>query len=167
MTEPKALGGPVIAMLDSGPLGLVTHPKINAEAQECKAWLARFLAAGHRVVVPEITYYELRRELRRAELKSGVPSRGLVGLEAFAADAGIVPITSGVILLATELWAEARHKHFQGAPDPALDGDMILCAQARLLRPEGWGLAGAEVVIVTENAKHLTHFATALHWRDV
>ena len=167
MTEAEATQRPIIALLDSGPLGLVTHPKVNAEAQECKDWLTRFLAEGQRVLVPEIVYYELRRELRRTELKNGRPGQGLANLETFATNAGIVPITSDVIRLATEFWAEARHNHFQGAPDPALDGDMILCAQARLLEPQDWGLAEADVVIVTENVKHLTHFANAQHWRGI
>ena len=71
------------------------------------------------------------------------------------------------MLRASELWAQARHQHLQGAPDPVLDGDMILCAQAQLLKPEEWTLAGAEVVVITKNIKHLTHFVTAKHWRDI
>ena len=66
-----------IGLLDSGPLGLITHPRISQEAEDCKEWLKRIVSDGHSVVVPEITYYELRRELRRSELKHGVPSTGL------------------------------------------------------------------------------------------
>ena len=39
MTTPEALAR-VIVLLDSGPLGHVTHPRGGPEAQECKAWLA-------------------------------------------------------------------------------------------------------------------------------
>ena len=155
-----------IALLDSGPLGLVTHPRANPENAACKAWLSAFLAAGNLVLVPEITYYEVRRELRRSELKNGVPSRGLANLEAFAADAGLVPITSDAMRLATEFWAQARHLHIEGAPETALDADMILCAQAGTLRPE-WNPDGVAVLIATTNVKHLTHFTTARHWRDI
>ena len=154
-----------IALLDSGPLGLVTHPRANPENAACKAWLSAFLAHGHSVLVPEITYYEVRRELRRSELKNGVPSRGLANLEAFAA-AGLVPITSDAMRLATEFWAQARHLHIEGAPETALDADMILCAQAETLLPE-WNPTGDTVVIATTNVKHLTHFTNARHWRDI
>ncbi len=29
----------LIILLDSGPLGLVTHPKANPDADACKQWL--------------------------------------------------------------------------------------------------------------------------------
>lgn len=134
----------LIALLDSGPLSLVTHPKGGEEAQEC---------------------YEVRRELKRSELRSGTPSEGLAKLDSFAEDAGVVPITSEAMRLAGELWAEARHRHQRGAPDPALDADMILCAQARLINPNDWDMAGGKVVIATGNLKHLENFAVARHWR--
>ena len=156
-----------IALLDSGPLSLVTHPRANPENTRCKTWLSAFLAAGNSVLVPEITFYEVRRELRRSELKNGVPSRGLANLEAFVSQAGLVPITSPAMLLASEFWAEARHLHIEGAPDTALDADLILCAQARQLDPVFWTGHTAPVVIATTNVKHLTHFADARHWQTI
>jgi len=50
--------------LDSGPLSLVAQRKGKAEADRCKAWLQRMIAAGWQVVVPSITDYEVRREGR-------------------------------------------------------------------------------------------------------
>ena len=160
-------GAPLIALLDSGPLSLVTHPRGGIVAQECQEWLADFLDGGHAVLVPEICHYEVRRELRRAELKSGLPHAGLAKLDSFAEDAGIVRITPETMLLASDLWAEARIRNAQGAPDPALDGDMILCAQPRLLSPADWDMEGGQVVIASGNVKHLSLFADARHWRDV
>jgi len=157
----------LLALLDSGPLSLVTHPRGGNEAQECQNWLADFLDAGHAVLVPEICYYEVRRELRRAEMKSGVPHKGLVKLDEFAEDAGIVRITPKAMLLASELWAEARILNAQGAPDLVLDGDVILCAQARSVSPADWGMDGSSVIIATGNVKHLNLFADARHWRDI
>ena len=157
----------VLALLDSGPLGLITHPNGGSEALECQTWLVEFLAAGHAALVPEICYYEVRRELYRAQLKNGVQSRGLANLDGFVKDAGLLPITSEAMVLAAEFWAEARHKHIQGTPDPALDADMILCAQAKLVEPSKWNMDSANIVIVTRNVKHLENFATASHWRDV
>lgn len=156
-----------LALLDSGPLGLLTHPNANERADECKRWLARFLFEGHTALVPEITYYELRREQRRTELKKGQPSQGLINLETLAADTGFVPITSATMHMASDLWTQARHANLQGAADAALDGDMILCAQARLLDPAEWGADGATVIIATEDVKHLQYFADARHWHDI
>lgn len=71
----------LIALLDSGPLSVVTHPKGGQEAQECKDWLTGILADGHMALVPEICYYEGRRELKRSKLRSGIPSEGLAKLD--------------------------------------------------------------------------------------
>jgi len=47
-------------VLDSGPLGLLTHPQRNAEVVAINEWLARCLLSGHRVIIPAIVYYELK-----------------------------------------------------------------------------------------------------------
>jgi hypothetical protein len=63
---------PDVVLLDSGPLGLVSHPnaeKINAEAIE---WLEALLSGGVSVLVAEIADYEVRRELLRAGRQRGV-----------------------------------------------------------------------------------------------
>jgi predicted nucleic acid-binding protein len=156
-----------VVLLDSGPLGLLTHPQGNSEATECKAWLKTLLTQGHTVFVPEITYYETRRELRRSELRHGVPSTGLANLEAFVQSAGLIALTSETLVLASEFWALARHHHFQGSPDAALDADMILCAQASLLSDAEQADGRAAVLIATTTVKHLTHFADARLWRDI
>jgi hypothetical protein len=46
-------------VLDSGPLGLLTHPQRNAEVAASTEWLSRRLLSGHRVIVSAITYHEL------------------------------------------------------------------------------------------------------------
>jgi hypothetical protein len=56
----------VVSLLDTGPLGLITHPRGGQEARDCKAWLERFLEDGGRAFVPAIADYELRRELIRS-----------------------------------------------------------------------------------------------------
>lgn len=66
------------------------------------------------------------------------------------------------MLLAAELWAEAR-KTGQPTADPkALDGDVILSAQARLLCGEA-----TEVIVATTNVAHLSRFITALDWQTI
>lgn len=167
MTIPSGAAQRLLVLLDSGPLGLVSHPRATPDAGACKAWLSQLLAQNHTVLLPEIVYYETRRELRRAELKSGAPSPGLANMEAFAVNAGIVPLTFAALQLASEFWATARNNGSAGAPDLALDADVILCAQAKILNPDSWGARGARVVIATTNVKHLVSFADADHWQNI
>lgn len=74
-----------------------------------------------------------------------------------------VPITTQVMLLAADYWAEARNRGRPTADDKALDGDMILVAQTTLLaRTEQ-----AQVTIATTNVGHLSLFTQAQRWRDI
>lgn len=52
-------------VLDSTPLGILCNPRNTPQVLDCRQWLADLLAAGRRVIVPEITDYEIRRELIR------------------------------------------------------------------------------------------------------
>ena len=54
-----------VVLLDTGILGLITHPRISAEADGCNQWIASLMAQGVEINVPEISDYELRRELLR------------------------------------------------------------------------------------------------------
>jgi hypothetical protein len=58
--------------LDSGPLGLLTHPQRSVEVIAVTQWLSRCLLSGARTIVPAIVYYELKRELLRAKKTLGV-----------------------------------------------------------------------------------------------
>jgi len=44
-----------IVLLDAGPLGLITNPRPQPEAQACKQWLTSLLLDGVQALVPEIT----------------------------------------------------------------------------------------------------------------
>lgn len=44
-------------MLDTGPLGLVTNPKLSSESTACAQWLQAHIAAGNRIIIPEIADY--------------------------------------------------------------------------------------------------------------
>jgi hypothetical protein len=59
-------------LLDSGPLGLVTNPKTSDQSVACTQWLQTLVASGARVIVPEISDYEIRRELLRAQKSKGI-----------------------------------------------------------------------------------------------
>lgn len=63
---------------------------------------------------------------------------------------------------AAAFWAQARNMGQPTAHDAALDGDVILAAQAQSLTNQGH-----TTLIATTNVKHLTLFADARLWRDI
>lgn len=146
-----------IILLDSGPLGLITNPSASEENRECNAWIQTRLREGDRVMVPAISDYEIRRELLRAE-----KTKGLARLDGLKSVVGFIPLTSEALLQAAEFWAAARRSGKPTAADSALDGDVILCAQAAELTR-----LGHETVIATTNVKHLEAFSHARLWREI
>lgn len=147
-----------LLLLDSGPLGLLTQPRISFDVAAINRWLIHRLRLGDRVVVPAIVYYEIRRELLRAE-----KAAGLLRLDAFtqADPHRYLRLSDAALRLAAELWAKARQ---QGRPTSAaldLDVDVILAAQALTLH------TASEVVVVTTNPRHLKPFVSAVLWTEL
>lgn len=147
-----------VVLLDAGPLGLVTHPRpeINREAA---LWLRDLLTAGATVMAPEISDYEVRRELIRAGR-----AKGVARLDRLAAEIGYLPISTEAMKQAAIFWAEARNQGQPTASDGSLDADVILAAQAKMLSNEE---NTKEVVVATTNVGHLSRFVKAAHWRDI
>ncbi|MCW3094549.1 MAG: hypothetical protein JWL77_167 [Chthonomonadaceae bacterium] len=58
--------------LDTGPLGILTNPKRPPETVAALNWAVDMMVAGHRIIVPAIADYEVRRELERAGKKNGI-----------------------------------------------------------------------------------------------
>jgi predicted nucleic acid-binding protein len=146
-----------IIILDSGPLGMVTNPQAKPPYLECQLWLASLLDNGAMVILPEIADYEVRRELIRAGKENGLKK-----LDKFKNVLTYRPLTTEVMLLAAQLWADARLRGRPTADPNALDGDVILAAQAILLANQG-----NEVVIATTNVGHLSQFVDAREWRSI
>jgi predicted nucleic acid-binding protein len=145
-----------IVLLDSGLLGMVTTPKAASPIyQECKLWFNSLARKGYTVMLPEIADYEVRRELLRAGKVAGIRR-----LDQLKATITYRPITTEVMLKAAEFWAEARRRGRPTADPKALDGDVILAAQATLVADEG-----NEVIIATTNVGHLSQFVDAREWR--
>src|ERR1700749_4738140 len=116
-----------VLFLDSGPLGLITQPQRSHEVIAITDWLKDCLRAGARVLVPAIVYYEIKRELLRANKNIGIAR-----LDAFvsAASDRYVPLTDDALRFAAELWAQARRAGRPMADATALDIDVLLAAQA-------------------------------------
>jgi len=145
-----------VLFLDSGPLGLLTHPQRSEEVIATADWLSRILLIGSQVIVPAIVYYELKRELLRAKKTFGIGR-----LDAFvnATPGRYLPLSDEALRLAAELWARSRQDGRLTAEAKALDIDVLLAAQALSLK--------VDVTVVTTNAKHLSQFVTAKHWNEI
>lgn len=144
-------------VLDTGPLGMVSNPRATPVNTQCRQWLDDHLGRGSLVYVPEIADYEVRRELLRASRIAG-----LARLDAVVAQLHYVPITTNVMREAAALWAQMRQQGQPTAADAALDGDVILAAQARSL------ITPADMVVVaTTNVGHLSRMVAAKQWHEI
>jgi len=141
-----------IIVLDTGPVGKIAHPSVDPRVTQ---WLAERIAAGDQIALPEIVDYELRRNFL-LEVRRGNTSftRSLQRLDELRNTLVFLPLNSAIMLKAAELWADTRIRGKPTADDKALDGDVILAAQA--LQIDG--------TIVTENPGHLGLFAKVERW---
>lgn len=144
-----------VVLLDSGPLGLVTNPRLSPKSLACAEWLQDLLAGGADVVVPEIADYEVRRELLRAG-----KTQGLARLDELAGALQYLPITSAAMRQAAAFWAQVRQAGRPTAPDLALDADAILAGQAAAMLADN-------VVVATTNVGHLSRFVAAAPWHTI
>jgi hypothetical protein len=149
----------MLVVLDSGPLALLSNPTAGGVPAEAQAWARTRLDAGDRFVVPEISDYEVRRELLRARKQFGVAR-----LDELCAGLGYAALTTPMMRVAAQLWAEARNAGVPTAHDAALDGDVILAAQTRHLQARH---PGDTVVVATTNVAHLVRYVDARRWNDL
>ena len=145
-------------LLDTGTLGLATKRKGISEAEACRAWIESLRVAGVGLLVPEIADYEVRRELLRT---GNVAAIGR--LDSFLIPPGrFLPITTSAMRLAAELWVRARNSGSATADRHAIDGDVILAAQALTV-----GFPADEIVVATANVRHLSRYVAADQWQKI
>lgn len=146
----------MLVVLDSGPLGLLSNPTATGPAHAARDWATTRLRTGDLLCVPEIADYEVRRELIRADRRLGIQR-----LDDLCAGLVYEPLTTRILRAAASLWAAARNAGWPTASDAALDGDVILAAQAMALEE------GGAVVVATTNARHLDRYVDARLWSDI
>ncbi len=112
-------------LLDSGPLGILTHPPNPPHVVKCRRWVANLQAAGWRVILPEISDYEIRRELL---LRAS--ATGIAHLDWLGGQLEYLPLATAAIRQAAEFWAQARRAGTPTAGPGELDGEATLAAQA-------------------------------------
>jgi hypothetical protein len=116
-------------------------------------WIVDLTRAGCRVLVPEVADYEVRRELLRAGKQAAITR-----LDAFntARTDRYLLLTTPVMRLAADLWAQARNLGVPTADARALDADVILAAQALSV-----GLPPDAIVVASANVRHISRFVPA------
>lgn len=148
-----------VIVLDSTPLGLFLQKRDYQQAEECREWVRRHLAAGDRLIVPEVVDYEVRRELLR--LRKAAAVRKLDGFNGAEHDR-FLPLRTGSLRRAAALWAQARQRGRPTADPHALDIDVILAAQALDMQ-----LPPTDFVVATSNVAHLAQFVPAEEWSRI
>jgi len=145
-------------LLDTGVLGKLCHPnqKQTRPAMEKLMTLATATVHANNILLPEIADYEVRRKLLHLIAKGQTSSRSIDRLDGLRDVTEFLAIDSNAMLRAAELWAELRIAGRPTAHDDALDGDVILAAQAE----------GVDGIVLTDNVKHFTHLAPCQSWSD-
>lgn len=144
-------------VLDSGVLGIVSHPDPSDDSIACTKWMLGHILQGNPIVIPEIVDYEIRREYTRRNNQ-----RALRKLDSLYNYTEYLPIITEATRKAGELWAWARNSGHITAPMHDLNADVILAAQVSVAVTE----AEAKI-IATTNVRHLAPFADARLWRDI
>jgi predicted nucleic acid-binding protein len=133
---------------------MVVHPRKHPDI---KIWVQHALHASYSIVVPEIADYEVRRELLRINAVASL--RRLDDLKSATL---YLPLSTSTMLRAASLWAQLRNAGIPTAVDTALDGDVLLAAQAMLLAENGY-----TTVIATTNVKHINRLVPAQLWHEI
>ena len=130
-------------LLNSSPLGLLSSPVPSPQVIAITTWAVSSLAAGHRLYIPEVIDYELRRELLRAG-----KTTGLAKLEGLKTRFRYFPHHYCGYAPGRSYWAQSRRRGMPTGDPKKLDIDVILAAQALTL--------GAPSQDVTDDAALVT-----------
>lgn len=145
-------------LLDTNILSRLCHP-VREENRPVAEWLSDLLgSSSHTVYLPEIADYETRRGLLHVALRSGrSTTRSIERLDQLGELLDYLPLTKTTMRRAAYLWAETRSLGRPTAAGEALDGDVILAAQAL-------AISGS---VVTENVRHLAPLIPTYRWHEV
>jgi len=150
----------MIIVLDTFPASSSAKRPGNKPSlsDRCRQWLNDCETAGHTLLVPAIAYYEAWRELEQREAASQIAR-----LRAFCLlPSRFIPLTTAHLESAARLWGAARRAGLPTASLQALDGDVILAAQALSL-----GLSPPDYIIATTNVGHLSRFVPCDEWTNI
>ncbi len=146
-------------LLDTGILGRLCHPRIK-QHRPFTAWLSQVLSRqplDTSVVLPEIADYELRRKLLHLVKRNPAAHGSIERLDRLSRTLDYLPISTAAMRRAAALWADSRHRGLPTTSPDALDGDVILAAQALEI----------DATIVTTNRRHLSRFVAVIGWEEI
>jgi predicted nucleic acid-binding protein len=109
------------------------------------------IASGRRVVIPEITDYEVRRLLLKRGASAQVRQLDELGDEFYYS-----PLNTELMREAAHVWAEAENSGHRFGHPKTLNADAILVAQTQAM--------GEDVTVITKNVRHLAPFVEAVWW---
>jgi len=151
----------MIIVLDTFPASSVCKRPGKSQltvSDHCRQWIEDCEAAGHQVLVPAISYYEVLRELEQRQATSQI-----YRLKAFCLQPKrFIPLITNHLETAAQLWGQSRRAGLQTADLHALDGDVILAAQVLSL-----GIAVPELIVATSNPAHLSRYVPADLWTNI
>lgn len=153
----------MIVFIDSGVLGLLTHPKKEGKPALCEDWLYSLLAKGVYVVSSDICDYEVRRSLLLESVKKK-SFESLDNLDELRNVIDFLKLETTVIFKASQIWMETRRKGRKTADDYEMDVDIIILAHWYLLKQQ---YPSRYIVIATTNVKHFEEFSEALNWEEI
>ena len=146
-------------LLDTGVLGQLCHPR-RQQNQPVTNWLLKILneqPMDVQVFLPEIADYELRRKLLHLIGQGQSTTKSIDRLDNLGRLLDYLPLDTEVMHHAAELWAKCRSQGWPLSKEQALDGDVILAAQAQLVGG----------MIATTNRKHLEILVPAKTWEEI
>lgn len=152
-----------VVFLDTGPLGILTNPKLPLPTLDAIRWSVAMVTAGHSLIVPAVSDFELRRELERIG-----GTRSLNALDKFNSGAPdrYLTLSDSALKLGAKLWGQARNSGSLPADPRELNGDVLIAAQA-LDYQTSQGLATTDIIIATVNVGHLALFVPADAWTNI
>jgi predicted nucleic acid-binding protein len=143
----------MLIFLDTTLLWLLVHPRGGPEAKALRLALLDRQRAGDQLAIAEICDYEARRELmRKAAIRQIQNLDELIGANTY------VPLDTGTMREAASIWAQLRRGGTPTAAKEALDGDVILAAQA---------IRQGSHLVATENLRHLGRICNAVEWQKL
>lgn len=151
----------MVIVLDTFPTGSVSKrpgKKRPTVSDACHQWVLACEAAGHRVLIPAISYYEVLRELEQRQATGQIARLKEFCLRPHR----FLSITTAHLETAAQLWGRSRRTGLPAADPQALDGDVILAAQALSL-----GVPEPGIIVATTNPAHISRYIAADLWTNI
>ncbi|WP_435019008.1 type II toxin-antitoxin system VapC family toxin [Tundrisphaera sp. TA3] len=144
---------------DAGVVGLLCSAPSLPNVASALEWLSRRVARDAKIVLTDLTDYEVRRELDRLGA-----IKKLGRLERLRDESLTIGVSHEAWVKASEFWAITRREGRPTADPHSLDGDTILAGVAATVGPPG-----DSVTIATTNVGHLSRFPgiDARSWESI